>query len=338
MGDTFQLDPNEFGMQAPAFGNASDELAAALRHLQSAIDTEGQCWGSDEPGHQFAKTYQPDANQTVQNVQTLVQILQYTGSQIKTTADTTGVQDLTNGRSIGNSGNPGGLQPSGLTSAPQYNPSAPAGAVAPAANPQGSITAPGDQSNPGLLSAAPISVTPQSMDGQGPVGSGPADQPGGRGYPTAAQALSQPGNDTGGGPAPDTVSPSLTTDTAPTTEPDPLGADDNALDPGSAPFPTGGARTENAPGVPPPSRSSSAVPGSAPSRSPWSGGSVRRPDKKRKEDKKPRKELPKVSVALDVDRSPSVDAALLDVTVPTPRSDALRSTSTPWSQPGAADR
>ncbi|WP_280363483.1 WXG100 family type VII secretion target [Nocardia wallacei] len=94
MSGIFSLEPDEFSGQAPVFGDASDELAAAIRRLQTAIDGEGRCWGDDEPGRAFEKTYQPDAERTVQNVQNLTSILRVTGALINNSANHFDHQDL----------------------------------------------------------------------------------------------------------------------------------------------------------------------------------------------------------------------------------------------------
>lgn len=94
MSGIFSLEPDEFAGQAPVFGDAGDELAAAIRRLQASIDGEGRCWGDDEPGRAFEKTYRPDAERTVQNVQNLTSILRATGALVHNSANQFDHRDL----------------------------------------------------------------------------------------------------------------------------------------------------------------------------------------------------------------------------------------------------
>lgn len=94
MSSKFSLEAGEFAGQEPAFTNAGSELIAAVGHLQATIAREGWCWGDDEPGREFEKTYRPDADKAVQDLHNLVAILHHTGTVIKQSADAFNHQDI----------------------------------------------------------------------------------------------------------------------------------------------------------------------------------------------------------------------------------------------------
>jgi uncharacterized protein YukE len=50
---------------AKDFDAAADRLAAALAQLKALLDTNHGCWGDDEFGSNFAKSYLPHAEETL---------------------------------------------------------------------------------------------------------------------------------------------------------------------------------------------------------------------------------------------------------------------------------
>ncbi|MCX4095148.1 WXG100 family type VII secretion target [Nocardia sp. alder85J] len=204
MADTFAVDPAELAAQAPTFQGAGAELSAALSRLQSVLATEGQCWGADDAGRQFARTYQPDADRTVQDVANLIQILQRTGGKLGTAADSFDNQDNTNGSVVrrgagdGTPASPGSGAPGatpvtigpGRSSQPETtgNTSPPNSGypITTSARP-GQVTAtpnsdvPGSRAPIGRSAAPPASGTSNSSgapDGSVPGGSGSGVEPG----------------------------------------------------------------------------------------------------------------------------------------------------------------
>ena len=119
MGRVFSLEPGEFVGEAPVFGGAGDELAAALRRLRATLDSEGRCWGTDEPGREFEKTYHPDANQTVNNLGSLAEMLRHTGSLVGRTGDELGNLDRSSGTHVRDSGERAGVPDVPPATAPQ---------------------------------------------------------------------------------------------------------------------------------------------------------------------------------------------------------------------------
>lgn len=100
MSQVFSLEPDEFGAQSSAFMTAGDEPAAALRRLEASINSEGRCWGSDPPGHEFEKTYQPDADTAVQMVRTIIGSMRNTETAVQRTATDFRHQDVALGRYV----------------------------------------------------------------------------------------------------------------------------------------------------------------------------------------------------------------------------------------------
>ena len=190
MGNTFSLDPSEFASQAPVYAGAGDQLGTALSNLQSVLSTNAGCWGNDEPGQAFVKTYQPDADTTTNNIQTLAATLKDMGSAVKKTADNVTNQDQTSRADLGNHGpaapDPNAYYPYGTTPSPTYSPS---GNGTPTTNPGTN----GNGSNP--ASPNGNGVSPQSFSGT------PSSIGGGTGEPGSYTPNQQ-------GAQPDTTQPS----------------------------------------------------------------------------------------------------------------------------------
>ncbi|MQY25467.1 WXG100 family type VII secretion target [Nocardia aurantia] len=189
MADTFAVDPAELAAQAPIYRGAGAELSAALSRLSSVLATEGRCWGSDDPGRQFARTYEPDVDATIRNVENLALILRQTGNDLAGAADSFDRHDDIGGRLVSNRGGhlAGTTTPSGT--APVF----PAAPIFPAA--QSSPTASGP-------AAARVTATPDASSQAAPPGYPGAAQParpgvngGPRGaqYPATGITAPQPG-------------------------------------------------------------------------------------------------------------------------------------------------
>jgi len=351
MGETFSLESNEFTAQASVFDTARGELAAALQRLQSSIATEGQCWGGDEPGRQFAETYHPDATKTVHNVQNLIPLLQDTGSQIKNTSDSVGNGDFEFGGYVGKNGNSdGALLPDRSSATSRGNGASTgtasrtaaetpnsAGTVSQTAiGTQNSVTA---QPSPGGQAPESVGATPNStsqVDAQGSTPDfGSADQPGVQGDSPASDTS---GDTRDNGAADPAVSSAA--DVSPATPQMPLpdisavngvvgdslmGTPSGAIDHAGARSPENSSSFQRPPTGPS---------GGPPSRNSWLGPGKRKPDDK---GKKRRKEPAKVAAPDDADRPPRGDSALLGAPASAEPSTSRIRHATPWSRRHASE-
>lgn len=57
-----EVDPTALRSASPKFSSTADKLNGAWEALRSVLDAEGECWGNDEPGQEFAKGYKPAAD------------------------------------------------------------------------------------------------------------------------------------------------------------------------------------------------------------------------------------------------------------------------------------
>ncbi|WP_280368177.1 hypothetical protein [Nocardia wallacei] len=186
MSSSFSFDANQFAGQSPIFGSAGDELAAALRNLRSVLTSEGRCWGGDEPGEAFAHTYSPDADKTVENLETLVNMLRYTGDIVNHSAKKFDNLDLDTAAHVGNTG---------TSAIPLAN-------FTPTGSPP-AVDAGAQQTVAPTPAPGPASTVP----GSSPVTAG---SPAGRDAPSGAQggSGSQPASSSHGAPPPSSGTPS----------------------------------------------------------------------------------------------------------------------------------
>lgn len=74
-GAGFQVDPVRLRGAAPQFDRAADRLEDARSALDTALRAEGRCWGGDDAGQTFERSYLPQAEVTISAVGTVVQAL-----------------------------------------------------------------------------------------------------------------------------------------------------------------------------------------------------------------------------------------------------------------------
>lgn len=346
MGDTFSLDPDQFAAQAPVFHSAGSELAAALERLRSAITTEGKCWGNDEPGRQFANTYQPDATRMVQNLDSLARMLQQTGSSVEQTAEQIGNHDLDLGRYVGNSGATGGIPPTDQASNPSRSADPSTDTTTRPAT-DGFPTTDGysgtaSNSREGTQpTSESLPVAEDSTSGTRPADSGSPGHSGVQQDPTASQNGQQPGDESGDpGSRTAAVSGSTPSNAANSAAPSVSLADTSAAgtdygeSPMSPPVAAGGSDTglSRSTTTPATSRPSASGTGESAPRNPWSSDPARRPANKRKKHEKPGKR-PSGAIAPTVaDRPPGVDPAQQEGAASGLSADP-QPDATPWSKP-----
>jgi uncharacterized protein YukE len=67
-------------------GQAGEDLGEVLNTLVAALDSQGQCWGNDEAGQEFAKDYVPASDGCRNALQQLVQALGQIDENLQQTA------------------------------------------------------------------------------------------------------------------------------------------------------------------------------------------------------------------------------------------------------------
>ncbi|MBE9373049.1 WXG100 family type VII secretion target [Saccharopolyspora sp. HNM0983] len=82
------VDPEALRSQAPKFGSAADAVGEVLDTLSAAIEAEGECWGTDDAGQEFAKNYSPATDQARDGLTSAVEMLNQVHRELADTATT----------------------------------------------------------------------------------------------------------------------------------------------------------------------------------------------------------------------------------------------------------
>lgn len=72
-GSGFTAEPDAVLRASTGLVSAADGLENALKTLQAALDAQGECWGGDDSGKEFAKDYVPGSQGAVDGFTNLVQ-------------------------------------------------------------------------------------------------------------------------------------------------------------------------------------------------------------------------------------------------------------------------
>ncbi|MBF6211682.1 hypothetical protein IU433_16685 [Nocardia puris] len=68
---SLQVDPDALRSTKPGFAAAAAKVLEAARNVQSTVEAEGECWGNDEIGENFAKEYTPGAEDGMKGIEGL---------------------------------------------------------------------------------------------------------------------------------------------------------------------------------------------------------------------------------------------------------------------------
>lgn len=88
MSEGFWIDPDEVRSSAPAFSQLGDRLGDIFAGLRGRLEAEGRCWGGDEYGKAFEKSYTEPKNNAYEFFPQLTKGLHDIGSGLIETADT----------------------------------------------------------------------------------------------------------------------------------------------------------------------------------------------------------------------------------------------------------
>ncbi|MEU6191241.1 WXG100 family type VII secretion target [Nocardia sp. NPDC047038] len=87
MGETFSVDPDRLREHAPQFDLIGADVAATVRKLRAALAEEGEPWGKDDAGRAFAESYVPEHKRTMADLNSLVEVLQQAGTDLRNLAE-----------------------------------------------------------------------------------------------------------------------------------------------------------------------------------------------------------------------------------------------------------
>jgi uncharacterized protein YukE len=82
-----RVDPARLRGSAPRFTELSRDLDGAFTRLVAVLSEQGECWGRDATGAQFAATYSPASDQTARLAGELVDAVADVGFRLLTAAD-----------------------------------------------------------------------------------------------------------------------------------------------------------------------------------------------------------------------------------------------------------
>ncbi|WP_174185789.1 WXG100 family type VII secretion target [Nocardia barduliensis] len=105
MVEQFSADLDRLRAQAPAFDQIGSEVAATVQRLRTTLASEGAPWGDDDAGRAFAEYYVPEHKRTMADLNSLVEVLQQAGTDLRHLAENFENQDRAVGQRIRDSGN-----------------------------------------------------------------------------------------------------------------------------------------------------------------------------------------------------------------------------------------
>ncbi|WP_328392234.1 hypothetical protein [Nocardia sp. NBC_00416] len=90
---TIRVDQEALQASRPAIAKVADRVAAAVNAARTVIDAEGECWGGDEIGQNFAAQYGPGAAEGLTGLDLLSQAVNGVGDGVGAVATDFGNQD-----------------------------------------------------------------------------------------------------------------------------------------------------------------------------------------------------------------------------------------------------
>ncbi|MCI2416233.1 hypothetical protein MOQ72_02255 [Saccharopolyspora sp. K220] len=104
MSGKMRMEPEEIRSGGKKVGDSGDDLDKVMQTLKSALDGEGECWGNDEAGQNFAKDYTKGRDSVLDSLKKVVKALGDIDDNLKATADDTESGDAKSAADIGKSG------------------------------------------------------------------------------------------------------------------------------------------------------------------------------------------------------------------------------------------
>ncbi|MFS8101227.1 WXG100 family type VII secretion target [Lentzea alba] len=97
----FEVDPTALRSQSPKFSAAGDKLQTAWETLRGVLDANNGCWGGDDAGKEFQKSYVPIADQARQAFPALTEGIHSIRKGLDASADTWEAVDESGKKSLG---------------------------------------------------------------------------------------------------------------------------------------------------------------------------------------------------------------------------------------------
>ena len=97
----FEVDPTALRSASPKFSAAGDKLQTAWETLRGVLDANHGCWGGDEAGKEFEKTYLPIADKARQAFPALTEGMHSIRTGLDASADTWEAVDQSGAQSLG---------------------------------------------------------------------------------------------------------------------------------------------------------------------------------------------------------------------------------------------
>ncbi|WP_228002518.1 WXG100 family type VII secretion target [Nocardia australiensis] len=85
---TLSVDPAALRTTQPRFAEVSQTVTDAATALRRVLEAEGECWGHDETGEQFAKNYTPGSDEALTGLNGLATTFTGLSDNVRTIADT----------------------------------------------------------------------------------------------------------------------------------------------------------------------------------------------------------------------------------------------------------
>lgn len=97
----FEVDPTALRSASPKFSAAGDKLQTAWETLRGVLDANNGCWGNDEAGQEFSKSYLPIADLARQAFPMLTDGIHSIRKALDASADTWESVDQAGAKSLG---------------------------------------------------------------------------------------------------------------------------------------------------------------------------------------------------------------------------------------------
>ncbi|MEV6274072.1 hypothetical protein [Nocardia sp. NPDC051832] len=97
---TLKVDPDALKATKPGITTVADKVIAAIKNVQTVVDAEGECWGADEIGENFAKKYVPDAESGLKGIESLGKCVESLAGGVDSIAEAFQKQDESNAKAL----------------------------------------------------------------------------------------------------------------------------------------------------------------------------------------------------------------------------------------------
>lgn len=102
MSKPMRMQPEEIRSGGTKIGHAGEDCAKVHQTLKSGLDAEGQCWGNDEAGQEFAKSYVQAAKDVEEGIKKIAKALGDIKTNLHQTADDTEARDAKSAEDLAN--------------------------------------------------------------------------------------------------------------------------------------------------------------------------------------------------------------------------------------------